>query len=168
LKGAVVITDISGYTALSAIDESMAILASALVQREARAVAEKFEGQFVKSTGDGALLHFHSAEEAMCAITQLHSNLNQSAIALQIEGIQLHSGVHWGEFLKARDGDIYGTTVNLTARIADRAKAGTIAVSDELAAQLPTARFILHSMGLQQFKNLPDSIECLQWDGPRS
>ena len=162
-EGAVVVTDISGYTAMSARDESSALVASALVQKVAKQVAEDHEGAFVKSTGDGAILHFHTADEAMRAITELHVAVGLGAVALKIDGLKLHSGVHWGEFVIGRDGDIYGQTVNVAARIADWAKAGEIAVSQSLAAHLEQAKVALLPGGAQQFKNVPEPIECLKF-----
>ena len=162
-EGAVVVTDISGYTAMSARDESSALVASALVQKAAKQVAEDHEGAFVKSTGDGAILHFHTADEAMRAITELHVAVGLGAVALKIDGLKLHSGAHWGEFVVGRDGDIYGQTVNVAARIADWAKAGEIAVSQSLAAHLEQAKVALLPGGAQQFKNVPEPIECLKF-----
>jgi class 3 adenylate cyclase len=159
-EGAVAVVDISGYTALSAKDEQSALLASALVQKDARRVAEAHEGCFVKSTGDGAILRFHTADEAMRAIRELHGAVARGAAALSIADLKLHSGLNWGEFVEARDGDIYGQTVNIAARIADRAQAGEIATSAAFAARLELPDPTMKSMGLQQFKNVPEAIEC--------
>lgn len=159
-EGAVAVVDISGYTALSAKDEQSALLATALVQKESRRVAESHEGRFVKSTGDGAILRFHTADEAMRAIRELHGAVDRGAATLSIADLKLHSGLNWGEFVEARDGDIYGQTVNIAARIADRAQAGEIATSAVFAAKLTLSDLSMKSMGPQRFKNVPEAIEC--------
>jgi class 3 adenylate cyclase len=159
LEAAVVVTDITGYTALSARDEPSALLASALVQKEARHLCDAHDGQFVKSTGDGAIMFFHTADEAMLAITALHAAISQASAALKIP-FELHSGVHWGEFVQAHDGDIYGQTVNVAARIADRAKASEIWTSASFASRLIATSLPLVAMGLQQFKNVPEGVSC--------
>ena len=159
-EGAVAVADISGYTALSAKDEHSALLASALMQKDARRLAEAHEGRYVKSTGDGAILRFHTADEAMRAIRELHGAIARGAAALSIADLKLHSGLHWGEFVEARDGDIYGQTVNIAARIADRAQAGEIATSAAFAANLTSPDLSMKSIGPQQFKNVPEAIVC--------
>ena len=158
-EAAVAVTDISGYTALSARDEQSALLASALVQKEARRQAETHGGRFVKSTGDGAILQFHTADEAMRAMRAIHDAVTRGAAALGMPDLKLHSGLHWGEFVEVRDGDIYGQTVNVAARIADWAKAGEIATSKVFGERL-TSTSDLFSSGPQRFKNVPEPIDC--------
>ena len=158
-EAAVAVTDISGYTALSARDEQSALLASALVQKEARRQAETHGGRFVKSTGDGAILQFHTADEAMRAMRAIHDAVTRGAAALGMPDLKLHSGLHWGEFVEVRDGDIYGQTVNVAARIADWAKAGEIATSKVFGERL-TSTSDLRSSGPQRFKNVPEPIDC--------
>jgi class 3 adenylate cyclase len=161
LEGAVVVTDITGYTAMSAKDEASALLASALVQKEARHLCDAHDGQFIKSTGDGAIMFFHTADEALLAITALHTAIAQNSEALKIP-FELHSGVHWGEFVQAHDGDIFGQTVNVAARIADRAKASEIWTSATIASRLQSNIVPLVDMGKQWFKNVPDGIDCVK------
>ena len=161
LEAAVVVTDITGYTALSARDEPSALVATALVQTESRRVCDKHDGKFVKSTGDGAIMFFHTADDALAAITLLHASIGSSSLTLNIP-VQLHSGVHWGEFIEAHDGDIFGQTVNLAARIADRAKAGEIWTSEAFSARLTTNQNNLLAMGPQDFKNVPGGVPCMR------
>jgi class 3 adenylate cyclase len=161
LEAAVVVTDITGYTALSARDEPSALLASALVQKEARHLCTAHDGQFIKSTGDGAILFFHTADEALLAITALHAAIAQASAALKIP-FELHSGLHWGEFVQAHDGDIYGQTVNIAARIADRANASEIWTSAGFAARLISNSHPMVAMGPQEFKNVPEGVDCVK------
>lgn len=158
---AVAVADISGYTALTAQDEQAALLASALLQKEARRLAEGHQGRVVKSTGDGVILAFRDAGACLAAVEGLHRAVAARAGALELPTLSLHSGLHWGEVVEMHDGDIYGMTVNLAARIADWAKAGEIGVSRDFHAQLASApRF--HDEGLQTFKNVPQPVACLR------
>ncbi|HSC46578.1 MAG TPA: adenylate/guanylate cyclase domain-containing protein, partial [Gammaproteobacteria bacterium] len=159
---AVAVVDISGYTALSAADEQAALLASALVQKEARKQAEGHGGRVVKSTGDGVILCFEDPHQALEAVKALHAGVRTGAAALGIPALDLHSGLHWGEVVEMHDGDIYGMTVNLAARIADWAKAGEIGASDALCSQLQDALQGFVSMGPQSFKNVPEPTSCFR------
>lgn len=159
---AVVLIDITGYSALSARDEHSAVIATTLLQKECRHIADLRGGRVIKSTGDGALLAFDKAEDAALAVREIHAAYATGSAALSLPELSLHSGAHWGEVVELRDGDIYGQTVNTTARIADFAKAGEIMLSGAFAARLNLEAFTLTSVGPQKFKNLPEPVECVR------
>ena len=160
LTVAVGIVDISGYSALAAEDEQAALLASALVQKEARRLADRHRGRVVKSTGDGVILCFESADAALAAIRELHRSVSAGAAAFNLAALKLHSGLNWGEVIEMHDGDIYGQAVNITARIADWAKAGEIGLSEAFRAALAAATVGLEAAGPQAFKNVPEPVVC--------
>lgn len=157
---AVAIVDIAGFTALSAQDEQGAILASALVQKEARRLAEARGGRVVKSTGDGVILVFPQAAACLSAVQELYRTAASRAAALDLPPIALHSGLHWGEVVEMHDGDIYGMTVNVAARLADWAKAGEIGASEAFYLQLSPPSQVWMPAGSQGFKNVPQAIAC--------
>ena len=159
---AVAVVDISGYTALSARDEPSALLASALVQKESRRLADKHAGRVVKSTGDGVIMCFANAQKCLDTVTELHRAVGTGAAALNLSGLVLHSGLHWGELVEMHDGDIYGMTVNVAARIADWAKAGEIGASEVFHAELKEAASGFEAMGPQSFKNVPEPVVCFR------
>lgn len=159
---AVAVVDISGYTRMSAEDEQGALVASAVVQKEAKRLADIHGGRVIKSTGDGVILSFPDAAQGLAAVQALHASVSARAKALEIGALRLHSGLHWGEVVEMHDGDIYGQAVNLTARIADWAQAGEIGMSEALAEQLATRPAGFESMGPQSFKNVPQPVTCLK------
>lgn len=159
---AVVLIDITGYSALSARDEHSAVIATTLLQKECRRIADQRGGRVIKSTGDGALLAFDKAENAALALREIHAAFATGSATLSLPDLSLHSGAHWGEVVELHDGDIYGQTVNTTARIADFAKAGEIMLSGALAARLSPDPAVLTPVGPQHFKNLPEPVECLR------
>lgn len=57
--------------------------------------------------------------------------------------------------LLSRDGDWYGSTVNLAARLTDRAKAGTVLLSGDGAAEVPGAV----ARGKRRIRDLPERVE---------
>ena len=159
---AVAVVDITGFTALSAKDEQAAIVASALLQKEARRLTDQHGGRVVKSTGDGVILLFQEPSPCLTALQELHLSVAQRAVALDLPALALHSGANWGEVVEMHDGDIYGMTVNVAARIADWAQAGEIGISEVLALALPAPAAGFEPQGPQRFKNVPEPVVCLK------
>ncbi|MBT2224559.1 adenylate/guanylate cyclase domain-containing protein [Nonomuraea sp. NEAU-A123] len=105
-----------------------------LDERELAALVEGFEarasdvvaahgGRLVKTLGDEVLFTAHTPAEA-------------AAIALDlVEAADLRIGLAYGPVLPIM-GDVYGTTVNLAARLTAIARPGTILVDAELAEGL--------------------------------
>ena len=93
-------------------------------------------GRIVKSLGDGLMIEFGSAaafSRAALGIQQLNAELNAG---IDAPGrIHLRMGAHLAQFVSDRH-DIYGTDVNLTARISTLAGPDEIVISSELRDQL--------------------------------
>ena len=159
---AVVLSDLSGYTALSARDEKQAMLAAALLQRLAAKAAEDFRGRVVKSMGDAVILVFDEAGNAGHAMDAMHERFAPGASALGIPVLPVHSGAHYGEVTQTHDGDIYGQTVNIAARLQSVARAGQKVVSADFARAAMLAEGKTRSLGLQALKNVPEPVECLE------
>ena len=130
---ALLFVDISGSTSLyeslgdkeahARIDQRLRLLQRA---------ATEHGGQVVKSMGDGLMCDFTDAEGALYAAhaMQLTMFASQSGLALGI-----HVGCHFGAVLD-NEGDIYGDSVNVTARIVGLAKTGQVIVTREVADRL--------------------------------
>lgn len=161
-EGAVAVVDISGFTALSARDEQSALLATALVQKQARKVVNAYAGRVVKTTGDGALMVFDHAADAAAAVRELHASFGRDALLLGLPPHQLHSGLGWGEYVDVRDADIYGHTVNVASRVADSAAAGEILVTSAFAEALGQCDPLPVEVGARRFKNVPEPVVCLR------
>ena len=74
------------------------------------------DGIEVKHTGDGIMAAFQSAANAAGAATVILARLRSESVHVRI-------GLNAGEPV-ARDGDLYGTAVNLAARVCDAAESG--------------------------------------------
>jgi class 3 adenylate cyclase len=157
----VAISDLSGYTALSATNEPNAILQSAALSRQAQRIAESNGGKLVKSLGDAVMLTFADANAALNAVQTLHVEFPKAMGVLAVDPLPLHSAIHFGEIVESQDGDIFGQTVNVTARLVDAASAGEVVVSEQLRVRLASAAE-LESLGLRKFKNVPNPVECFR------
>jgi len=162
----VALSDLSGYTRLSSEDEKQALLLAALLQRQSATLVKAHGGRIVKSMGDAVMLAFDEAGSALHVLEGLHRNFPRAAEQLGLTQLPVHSGAHLGEVTVAHDGDIYGQTVNIAARIQGSAAPGQIVVSAVLAAACEGARF--KDLGARQFKNVPDPIPCLELSGDGS
>jgi class 3 adenylate cyclase len=156
----VALSDLSGYTLLSSTDEKQALLLAALLQRQAAKLTQTHGGRIVKSMGDAVMLAFDDASSAVKVLTALHRDFVPAAEQFGLVTLQVHSGAHLGELTVARDGDLYGQTVNIAARIQGSAKPGQIVVSKAVATADGGATF--RELGPQQFKNVPDPITCYE------
>jgi class 3 adenylate cyclase len=84
----------------------------------------------VKSQGDGFMLVFREPERALACAVDIQRDL-EAAEAADDERIRVRMGLHTGQAIRA-DGDIFGRSVILAARIAAQARGGEILVSAPL------------------------------------
>ena len=129
-----VFTDIEGSTALNALYGDQAWIEVLRAHNEVvTAATEQHSGRVVKSQGDGFMLAFGAAQQALrCALSI------QDGIAATFRDpgspIRVRIGVHTGEPVADAD-DFFGHAVNYAARVAAAAHAGEILAS-ELVHQL--------------------------------
>ena len=86
-----------------------------------RRITESHDGNVVKFLGDGAMLAFKSAREAIRAALEIQRSCLQAPFSVRI-------GVHTGEVLDTGK-DILGLTVNKAARVASAAGPDEIMIS---------------------------------------
>ena len=123
---AIAFVDLAGYTRLTETSgDELAARAAAKLAELAEATARPFNGRLVKLLGDGAMVHFRDAAGAVSASLDL---IDAIAAAGLPPG---HGGVSAGP-LVARDGDYFGHTVNLAARLSGAATEGNLFVTREV------------------------------------
>src|SRR4051812_46459716 len=112
-------------------------------------------GRIVKTTGDGMLVEFASAVDAVrCAIQVQDSMAAQNARIPPESKIELRIGIHVGDII-IDDNDIFGDGVNIAARLEGIAEPGGICISDDAKRQIRgkvDAEF--DDMGMQNLKNI--------------
>ena len=118
--------DISGFTRLTdqrgdAAGADLAEQVSTMVQR----IALRHGGDQVKRLGDGVMLHYTDPSSGVLAALEMVGGV--AAVSMH----PAHVGLHAGPVL-FQDGDYYGRTVNVAARIADYARPGEVLVSQEV------------------------------------
>jgi class 3 adenylate cyclase len=119
--------DIMGYTALSGSDGAEALRLVRLLQSTTRFRVRQFGGRVVKFMGDAAFAEFASANDACRAALAVEADFRAGA-----KGGALRAGIHVGEVTPSSDGDLYGDTVNLAARLQTAAAPGHVVASDDV------------------------------------
>jgi adenylate cyclase len=123
---AVVFLDITGYTRLTEEqgDQAAADLAARLASLVRRS-AQEHGGQPVKWLGDGVMFLFPDPGRGVLAALQMVEGVATDALP------PAHVGIHAGPVV-FQEGDYFGRTVNIAARIAEYARPGEVLVSQEV------------------------------------
>ncbi len=126
-------------------------------------------GRLVKSLGDGMLLEFAETPPAVAAALEA-----QRIIARYSEGLAdgeklcLRIGTHLADVV-VDDLDVYGTGVNLAARIAALAQPSQIVLSAEARdALVPSLDGEFHDLGECYIKHLSAPVRCFSIEEPRN
>jgi adenylate cyclase len=136
---AIAFLDLAGYTSLAEErgDEAAAELAADLASIVQQAT-QTHGGRAVKWLGDGVMFHFTDPGKAILGGLELVER-TESAIS-----VPARIGINAGAVV-AQEGDFFGRTVNVAARIADYARPHEVLVSEEAkeSARVPDVQFEL-------------------------
>jgi adenylate cyclase len=133
---AIMFTDMVGYSALAQRNEALALDLLAEHQCQLRPIFLQHGGREIKSIGDGFLVEFTSALQAVrCAIAIQTALVERNASAASERRIQLRIGLHLGD-VEMRDGDVFGDGVNIAARVEPLADAGGICITGPVFDQI--------------------------------
>lgn len=133
-----------------------------LIRRDFKLMKEfcrRFAGQVVKSTGDGLLMYFISAVQAVACAQAIQEALASAADQLPPSEVLDHRiGIHLGEvFLSPRD--VMGSGVNIAARLQAEAAPRGICLS-QFVYDVVKSHLTLEAvcLGVRPLKNVPESI----------
>jgi class 3 adenylate cyclase len=123
---AVCFLDITGYTRLTEErgDEAAADLAARLATLVRRS-SQEHGGTPVKWLGDGVMFYFREPADAVLAAVEMVEVVSSHGLP------PAHVGIHAGPAV-FQDGDYFGRTVNIAARIAEYARPGEVLVSQQV------------------------------------
>ena len=127
---AILAADVAGYSRLMGVDEEGTLAALKVHRRELvdPKIAEH-RGRIVKTTGDGALVEFASAVDAVrCAMEIQRTMAERNAAIPEDQRIEFRIGINVGDII-IDGGDIYGDGVNVGARLEGLSEPGGICVS---------------------------------------
>ena len=132
---AVLFADVSGSTRLyEQLGDARALETIGRCLAFAQEAAANHGGRLIKTIGDEAMLVFPAADPAAAAAAEIQLRMSEMARNDNLR-IAFRIGFHFGTAIEA-DGDIYGDSVNVAARMVGLAKAGQVILTAHTAAAL--------------------------------
>ncbi len=158
---AIVVTDAVGFSKRMSQDEDRALT---VINRDIQLISELcefFEGQVLKTVGDGVLMYFVSAvQAAACAVEMQKTFAGFARAGKASEHFTHRVGVHLGDIFFNQQ-DMMGTGVNIAARLEAEAKPGAICMS-QVVYDVVKSRLDLDAsyIGELSLKNIEEGISA--------
>jgi adenylate cyclase len=148
LPPAIAFVDLTGFTRMTEEqgDEVAADIAIRLGSVTIGTVGAR-GGRIVKLLGDGVLVRFDDAPAAADGALDLLAALPDAGLP------SAHAGVAAGPLI-VRDGDVFGRTVNLAARIADATPDGRLYMPEAVASGLDPSRFSIEPVAAPDLQGI--------------
>jgi adenylate cyclase len=164
---AILAADVVGYSRLMEQDES-GTLASLKARRKEvlEPLVARHQGRVFKVTGDGVLIDFGSAVNAVqCAVELQHGMAAANSDLPETRRIVLRIGVNLGDVIM-EGSDLYGDGINIAARLESIAEPGGIAVSGTAFDQVKNKiDVVLEDLGPQTLKNIAEAVRVYRVTG---
>ena len=145
---AVLFTDIIGFTSQMGDDENNALSILAVNREIQKGIIRKHRGKWVKEMGDGSLVIFYTATEAVLAALEIQEKVQNA------NKFEIRMGIHLSEIVFT-DSDVFGDGVNVASRISEKASAGEITISDSVYQNIRNRENLtITSLGEIEFKNV--------------
>ena len=157
---AILATDMVGFSRLMEKDEAGTLARQkAHRKRLIDPKIAKHNGRIVKSTGDGLLVEFASAVDAVqCAVEVQRAMSKLEADVPEERRIAYRVGVNVGDII-VEDEDIFGDGVNIAARLEALAEPGGICVSRNVFDQVKNkVELGFVDLGPQKVKNIAEPV----------
>lgn len=164
IRQAIMFVDLASFTPLA---EAMGdVRASQILQRFSsmvRTVARGSHGRIVKQIGDAFMLMFSEPHQAvMCSVAL------ERYCAQEPQFPAVSSGIHWGPVLY-REGDYFGSNVNVASRLTEEAQRHQTLISGDLwrrVKDMEGVEFV--RLGKRRLKGLATDIEVFEarWSEP--
>jgi class 3 adenylate cyclase len=159
---AILAADVVGYSLMMQADEAGTL--AALKARRAETLqplVARYHGRIVKLMGDGALIEFASAVEAVqCAVDLQQAMAVANRELPDDRQITLRIGINLGDVI-VEGGDLYGDGVNVAARLEGIAEPGGVLVSgttfDHVRNKIDAG---FEDIGVQSLKNIAEPVRA--------
>lgn len=143
-----VFADLSGYTKLTeeSGDEEAARVSLKLAEL-VNEITSRHRGAVVKMLGDGVHFHFKDPRDAVMASLEIVDTVHPAGLP------PAHVGVNAGPMIYD-EGDYFGRTVNIAARIASQAGPAQVFVGEDVLPHLTRGGFRLVEVGAFELKGI--------------
>ena len=156
----ILVADVVGYSGLMAADEEGTLASLKTLRKEIiDPTITKFHGRVVKLMGDGTLMEFGSAVDAVNFSVEIQQSISRYTLNIaQGQRITFRIGINIGDVV-VEDDDIYGNGVNVAARLEGISDPGGICVSGTVVDHVKGKLDVYFlDRGKQQVKNIPQPV----------
>ncbi|MEB3355688.1 MAG: protein kinase [Synechococcales bacterium] len=156
---AIVVTDVVGFSARMSENEEHTLH---LIHRDLQLMEEacrQHEGNVLKSTGDGLLMYFVSAAQAVNCAIAIQQIMGDRTTQISPQDVLIHRiGIHLGDIFFS-DSDVMGNGVNIAARLQTEAEPGGICIS-QTVYDVVKSRLSLNAvyLGPLHLKNIQEAV----------
>ena len=164
---AIMVADVVGYSRLMQQDEAATVAALKARRSEVLLpVVSRHRGRIVKLMGDGVLIEFSSAVDAVDCAVQLQEAMNVANADLSEDRrIVLRVGVSLGDVI-VEGSDLYGDGVNIAARLEALADPGGILISSTAHEHVRhKVKIGFDDLGPQHLKNIAEPVHAYRVTG---
>ena len=159
---AILAADVVGYSRLMRADEAGTLAQLNAIRRELLdpKIAE-YGGRIVKTTGDGILIEFPSAVDAVQHAVEVQKAMaRRNADIAESQRMEIRIGINVGDVIVEED-DLFGDGVNVAARLEGLADPGGICISGNAYEQVRDKLQIrFEDLGDQQVKNIDRRVRA--------
>ena len=150
---AITFIDIVGYSTLMHEDEEQGIHLLSLQKDVVFPIITKYNGRIIKEMGDGLLVSFKSAIEAVQCSLQIQVKVEF------IENLNYRIGIHLGDVIIEKN-DAFGDGVNIASRIQHIADPGQVCISNGVYDAIQNhPKIHTSSLGKRKLKGIKEDIE---------
>lgn len=156
---AIIFTDVVGFSARVQADEETSLR---LLERDfavMREMCSRHEGSVLKTTGDGLLLYFASAVQAVaCALAMQRHFAEEARRQPPGETLTHRLGIHLGDVFVS-DQDVMGDGVNIASRLQAEAAPGGICISQTVYDVVKNKLALqVINLGPRELKNIAQAV----------
>ena len=156
---AIVFTDVVNFSARMQAEEEATL---GLLKRDfemMRKLGEKYSGAVLKTTGDGLLLYFSSAVQAVAYALKMQRRFAENARSQPADETLTHRvGIHLGDVF-VHDEDVMGDGVNIAARLQAEAEPGGICISQTVYDVVKNKLELeVIKLGPRELKNISSAV----------
>jgi TolB-like protein/Tfp pilus assembly protein PilF len=165
---AILAADVVGYSRMMQADEAGTMAALKSRRTEIlQPLVSKHHGRIIKFMGDGVLVEFGSAVEAVgCAVALQEAMAVANEAAEESRRVVLRIGINLGDVM-VESGDLYGDGVNIAARLEGIAEPGRVLVSQTVYGQVRgKVRLAFEDVGEQKLKNMEEPVRAYRVSVP--
>ncbi|MFI4987077.1 MAG: adenylate/guanylate cyclase domain-containing protein [Alphaproteobacteria bacterium] len=156
-----------GYSRLMERDEAGTLAALKARRKDIlRPTIAKYHGRIVKVMGDGVLVEFGSAVNAVACAVELQAAMEDANAGMaEDRRVVLRIGINLGDVM-VEGSDLYGHGVNIAARLESLSEAGGLCISASVYEHVNgKVSYSFFSLGPQTLKNIDRPIEVYRLAG---